>query len=256
MSNNRSISERYEMLRDRPYSRTSTRLIGALMLCTIGCFPKNTLAKVNYADPDSVIRSVKHKMGSAKAHARVGSIQKATNALDEAGEILKNWSRRLKNEGNDSKKSNEESGHDVAESKDVRVSNETFRFVRTSVPERCEKTASKNGDYLKIHFVGWVWPDKKMIASSFHTGSMPVKVVLGDSNLDKVAGVSLSEGLRDACRKERRDIFVPASMAFGSEGNAKMKIPPNADLKFSVEIADIGRSIESNRRRPGASGEL
>ena len=87
----------------------------------------------------------------------------------------------------------------------------------------------EDGDYLKVQYVAWTIPDKTIFSSSFHTGSLPVKIVLGGK--DEIAGVSLSQGLRGACRGERRNVFVPASHASSSSPLKRI-----SDLKFSIEV--------------------
>jgi hypothetical protein len=45
------------------------------------------------------------------------------------------------------------------------------------------------------------------------------------------------------CVKEKRTIIVPPELAYGSKGNKKMKIPPNATLRYEVECLAIRDKI-------------
>lgn len=190
---------------------------------------------VNFADVNAVVLNVKHRMSSAKLDLRAEKIEQAIDTLEGTRDLIDGWIKSLKDSSTGVEA--DEGGAEDATAPD-RVSDETFRYETTFVPDRCSRKADRDGDYVKLQYVAWVWPDKKMFSSSFHTGSLPVKVVLGGK--DHVAGVSLTEGVRGACRGERRNVFVPAAMAFGSKGNRAMSIPKNADLKFSVEIVEIG----------------
>jgi len=129
-----------------------------------------------------------------------------------------------------------------------RVSTEEFRIERTSVPDKCKRRSVLDGDSLKLHFVAKFLPEKKIFSSSFHTGSLDVKIDLGGR--DTVAQIAMTEGLRGVCRGERRNVYMPAAMAFGLKGQGS--VPPNSDLLFHFEITDItlasGRKQERQER--------
>eukprot|EP00939_MAST-03C_sp_MAST-3C-sp1_P000270 g270.t1 len=190
-----------------------------------------TSSDVDFGDPAAVILRVKHKMGAAKIDVRGRKYGKAVDAIRSASKELESWATYIETRAGKSVSTNEGLDHD-------RISTASFRVDIQSVPDRCVRKADEDGDYVKLQYVGWIMPEKKIFSSSFHTGSLPVKIVLGSD--DKVGGVDLDKGLRGACQKERRDIHIPASMAFGSEGDSRRKIPPNADLKFSVEVVEVG----------------
>ena len=198
---------------------------------------------VNTNDVDALLRRVKRHLSSAKLEKKAGRIDRAVDSIEEAKYLLDKWSESLKRGTNDRTRSHPDADETT---KKARVSTETFRFERTFIPERCVRLAEENGDYVKIQYVGWILPEKKMFASSFHTGSLPKKIVLGSSDL--VAGVDIGKGLRGACRKERRNIYIPAEMAFGARGHKEMNVPGNADLKFSVEVTEVGRDRTYSRK--------
>ena len=97
-------------------------------------------------------------------------------------------------------------------------------------------------DKLSVHYVGKTLPDKKIFDSSFHTGSMPVKVTLGDKQLLQ----GWTPGLLGVCRGERRTVSIPASMAFGANGSRKPKVEPDTDVVYMFEVLEISKS----KRRP------
>lgn len=154
----------------------------------------------------------------------------------------------------------------------------------------CSPRVSGPGDYLRIHYIGKLLATDKIFDSSFHTGSMPVKIQLGsESNLQ-----GWNEGLQGMCEGERRTISFPARMGYGAtahKGGASrarspagppltaappatlVAVPKNAALKYHVELVELsgGRRVEGaatgddvqtptkrkkKRRRKGRSTEL
>ena len=103
-------------------------------------------------------------------------------------------------------------------------------------------------DRLSVHYVGKTLPGKKLFDSSFHTGSMPVKVTLGDKSMLE----GWTTGLVGCCRGERRTVTIPAAMAFGESGSSKPKVPPDTDVVYMFEVIEISKS----RRRTADDTEL
>lgn len=202
-------------------------------------------------NPDSIIRYVKHQLSSAKLDMKAQKHDRATETIGNAIKILQEWRSKIKQEEHDtSKKEDKETLDDgnkqATNEKETYVSVvENFHFEQTFKPEKCNVVASSDGDYLKVQYVAWTLPDKTMFASSFHTGSLPLKVVLGAK--DQISGVSMSEGLRGACRGERRNVFVPASQVPASFNKIRVK----ADLKFAIEVVEIGKQSSNRRNRKG-----
>jgi len=185
-------------------------------------------------NPDSVIRHVKHQLSSAKLDIKAGRPDRAKDTLRDVVSVLNKWIDKIGYDDGDDDKIN-----DTPIEEYVQVV-QTYNFNQTYRPKQCNRVASEDGDYLKIQYVAWKIPQKSMFASSFHTGSMPVKVVLGNDVKDKISGISLSEGLRGACRGERRDVFVPASLVSDSA---------TSDIKFSIEVVEIGKQKSSSSSR-------
>jgi len=104
----------------------------------------------------------------------------------------------------------------------------------TSKPEDCDDLdKTQDGDWLKVHFVGKTLFNGKVFDSSFHTGSLPVKFMIGDS--DRPEGWSL--GMTGMCEGERRKIILPSKLAFGEAGGNG--VPPGADVSYDVELVSF-----------------
>lgn len=197
----------------------------------------NTSAQqVNTENPDSVIRHVKHQLSSAKLDLKAGHSQRAKDTVADVVSVLNRWIRTMEkaDDDDDDSVNNEQTAYESVV--------ESYHYNQTFKPKKCSNVASEDGDYLKVQYVAWTIPDKTIFSSSFHTGSLPVKIVLGGK--DEIAGVSLSQGLRGACRGERRNVFVPASHVSSSSPLKRI-----SDLKFSVEVVEIGRSSSRKGKR-------
>ena len=46
------------------------------------------------------------------------------------------------------------------------------------------------------------------------------------------------EGLLGACVGEKRDLYIPSALGYGSRGAGNV-IPPNADLLFETELVAV-----------------
>jgi FKBP-type peptidyl-prolyl cis-trans isomerase len=68
---------------------------------------------------------------------------------------------------------------------------------------------------MKLHYVGKVVRTGKIFASSFHTGSQPIRFVLGSVDAP-VAG--WNQGLDAMCEGERRRLIVPWELGYGTAG--------------------------------------
>ncbi|KAA0165117.1 hypothetical protein FNF31_02133 [Cafeteria roenbergensis] len=119
-----------------------------------------------------------------------------------------------------------------------------FSVNTTFKPKRCSGQLASPGHRVRIHYVGKFVHDSKVFASSFHTGSVPYRMVLGDPSELEAWNV----GIEGMCPNERRSIVSPWNMAYGAKGNAKVGVPPKADVKFFIELVSV-----SERPAPGFS---
>ena len=107
-----------------------------------------------------------------------------------------------------------------------------FEMNSTHVPERCPRK-SEDGAIMKVHYVGKLISTGKIFASSFHTGSQPLRFVLGS---DEVLA-AWNQGLGGMCEGERRRLRVPWDMAFGAEGSKG--VPPYSDVQYDFELVEM-----------------
>ncbi len=115
--------------------------------------------------------------------------------------------------------------------------------------EACPKyNIARPGFFVKVHYVGRFLKTEKVFTSSFHTGSMPVRFVLGaeapDSNAPPLA--AWNEAVQGMCVGERRDVRIPWSRGYGEGGHEKMRVPGKADLQYFIELVEV-----SERPAPG-----
>ncbi|XP_003907717.1 peptidyl-prolyl cis-trans isomerase FKBP7 isoform X1 [Papio anubis] len=111
-------------------------------------------------------------------------------------------------------------------------------------PENCSKT-SKKGDLLNAHYDGYLAKDgSKFYCSRTQNEGHPKWFVLGVGQVIK----GLDIAMMDMCPGEKRKVVIPPSFAYGKEGHAEGKIPPDATLIFEIELYAVTkgpRSIET-----------
>ncbi|XP_055456624.1 peptidyl-prolyl cis-trans isomerase FKBP7 isoform X3 [Psammomys obesus] len=111
-------------------------------------------------------------------------------------------------------------------------------------PENCSKT-SRKGDLLNAHYDGYLAKDgSKFYCSRTQGEGHPKWFVLGVGQVIK----GLDIAMMDMCPGEKRKVIIPPSFAYGKEGYAERKIPPNATLMFEIELYAVTkgpRSIET-----------
>jgi len=98
-------------------------------------------------------------------------------------------------------------------------------------PEICDRK-SKSGDKLSMHYVGTLL-DGSEFDSSRKRGE-PFVFTLGSGQVIK----GWDQGLSGMCIGEKRNLKIPGHLAYGKRGSPP-KIPPDATLKFEVELLDI-----------------
>ncbi|XP_003815559.3 peptidyl-prolyl cis-trans isomerase FKBP7 isoform X1 [Pan paniscus] len=111
-------------------------------------------------------------------------------------------------------------------------------------PENCSKT-SKKGDLLNAHYDGYLAKDgSKFYCSRTQNEGHPKWFVLGVGQVIKGLDIAMT----DMCPGEKRKVVIPPSFAYGKEGYAEGKIPPDATLIFEIELYAVTkgpRSIET-----------
>lgn len=96
----------------------------------------------------------------------------------------------------------------------------------------CKQTAKK-GDLISVHYTGSLLSDGTVFDSSINRGQ-PIQFTLGVGQVIK----GWDEGLLGACVGEKRDLYIPSALGYGSRGAGNV-IPPNADLLFETELVAV-----------------
>ncbi|XP_010564207.1 PREDICTED: peptidyl-prolyl cis-trans isomerase FKBP7 [Haliaeetus leucocephalus] len=112
------------------------------------------------------------------------------------------------------------------------------------LPEVCSPK-SKRGDLLNAHYDGFLASDgSKFYCSRTQNEGHPKWFVLGVGQVIK----GLDVAMMNMCPGEKRKVIIPPSLAYGQQGYAQGKIPPNATLIFEIELYAVNkgpRSVEA-----------
>ncbi|KAM9287568.1 LOW QUALITY PROTEIN: peptidyl-prolyl cis-trans isomerase FKBP7 [Morus bassanus] len=112
------------------------------------------------------------------------------------------------------------------------------------LPEVCSPK-SKKGDLLNAHYDGFLASDgSKFYCSRTQNEGHPKWFVLGVGQVIK----GLDIAMMNMCPGEKRKVIIPPSLAYGQQGYAQGKIPPNATLIFEIELYAVNkgpRSVEA-----------
>jgi FKBP-type peptidyl-prolyl cis-trans isomerase FkpA len=95
---------------------------------------------------------------------------------------------------------------------------------------------AKSGDHVKVHYTGWLYENDKAgrkFDSSKDRGD-PFSFPLGAGHVIK----GWDEGVAGMKVGGKRTLTIPPDLGYGARG-AGGAIPPNATLKFEVELLDV-----------------
>jgi FKBP-type peptidyl-prolyl cis-trans isomerase len=93
---------------------------------------------------------------------------------------------------------------------------------------------AQQGGTVSVEYTGWMASNGKKFDSSYDRGAQPFSVSpLGQANIIK----GWNEGLVGMKAGGIRRIILPASLAYGAQGN--QGIPPNATLIFDVTVLSV-----------------
>ncbi|KAG7088303.1 FK506 binding protein proline rotamase rapamycin-binding protein [Marasmius oreades] len=98
------------------------------------------------------------------------------------------------------------------------------------------KTYPRAGDIVSIHYVGTL-EDGTQFDSSYDRGR-PFQVELGVGAVIK----GWEEGVLKLSKGEKAILTIPPNLAYGDEGVPSL-IPPNALLKFEMQLLEIHRPV-------------
>jgi FK506-binding protein 1 len=99
------------------------------------------------------------------------------------------------------------------------------------------------GDMLTMHYTGTLAADNQQFDSSVSRGQ-PFQFVIGIGQVIR----GWDEGVALMSLGEKAMLHITSDFGYGAEG-APGAIPPNADLKFEVELLAIG-----DKKAPGFTG--
>lgn len=216
-----------------------------IMLCKL-CWATAMLSQrlgVHAAGVDYATK-MQQTVGSASIAAKDRDFPVALRKLDQLQELLTAWKGSLQEQ--EKEKSIPAEPVEIPKPPEESIE---FSINRTFVPEKC-KRFSELGSTMRVHYVGKVIKTKKIFASSFHTGSTPLRFILGS---DEVVP-SWNKGLLDMCEGERRRLMVPWDMAYGAKGDKG--VPPYSDLQYDLELVEVSAPKRTSKAKANQKKEL
>ena len=109
-----------------------------------------------------------------------------------------------------------------------------LQYEDTIVGDGAQATA---GQSVRVHYTGWLYNDSQQGAKfdSSRDRNDPFEFPLGAGMVIK----GWDEGVQGMKIGGQRTLIIPASLGYGARGAGGV-IPPNATLKFDVELLAVG----------------
>lgn len=104
--------------------------------------------------------------------------------------------------------------------------------LKYSVDVEGQGLEAKKGDKVLVHYTGWLMDGTKFDSSKDR--NQPFTFQLGAGRVIK----GWEEGVLGMKPGEVRTLIIPAELGYGSRGAGGV-IPPNATLKFEVELIKV-----------------
>jgi FKBP-type peptidyl-prolyl cis-trans isomerase len=92
---------------------------------------------------------------------------------------------------------------------------------------------AKEGSRVRVHYTGWLTNGKKFDSSV--DSNQPFDFTIGNGEVIK----GWEEGVAGMRVNGRRQLRIPASLAYGEKGTEDGTIPPNATLVFDVQLLAV-----------------
>jgi FKBP-type peptidyl-prolyl cis-trans isomerase FkpA len=110
-----------------------------------------------------------------------------------------------------------------------------LQYEDTVVGDGAEATQGQN---VSVHYTGWLYNDGQQGAKfdSSRDRNDPFQFLLGGGMVIK----GWDEGVQGMKVGGQRTLIIPAGLGYGARGAGGV-IPPNATLKFDVELLAVGR---------------
>ena len=110
-----------------------------------------------------------------------------------------------------------------------------LQYEDTTVGEGAEATKGQN---VSVHDTGWLYNNGEQGAKfdSSRDRNDPFEFALGAGMVIK----GWDEGVQGMKIGGQRTLIIPAALGYGARGAGGV-IPPNATLKFDVELLKVGR---------------
>ncbi|MBB6560505.1 FKBP-type peptidyl-prolyl cis-trans isomerase FkpA [Acidovorax soli] len=110
-----------------------------------------------------------------------------------------------------------------------------LQYEDTQVGDGAEATKGQN---VSVHYTGWLYNNGEQGAKfdSSRDRNDPFEFSLGAGMVIK----GWDEGVQGMKIGGQRTLIIPASLGYGARGAGGV-IPPNATLKFDVELLKVGR---------------
>ena len=110
-----------------------------------------------------------------------------------------------------------------------------LQYEDTTVGDGAEATKGQN---VSVHYTGWLYNNGEQGAKfdSSRDRNDPFEFALGAGMVIK----GWDEGVQGMKIGGQRTLIIPAALGYGARGAGGV-IPPNATLKFDVELLKVGR---------------
>ena len=110
-----------------------------------------------------------------------------------------------------------------------------LQYEDTTAGEGAEATKGQN---VSVHYTGWLYNNGEQGAKfdSSRDRNDPFEFSLGAGMVIK----GWDEGVQGMKIGGQRTLIIPAALGYGARGAGGV-IPPNATLKFDVELLKVGR---------------